>query len=148
MLPIHIALSYIRPLDRVVIIFYVTDKESGSRASYKSSGMHRVSFTPVCMAEGRLWRRLLHKRGGLSQLPRRGQRAASAHLLSFMALSLLPFPWWEDMSKLSQQSPARPGSKQSPQPPRHAPTAPRLCTVPPLHSTKLTSPVTTWHNCP
>lgn len=43
--------------------------------------MHRVSFTPVCVAEGRLWRRLLREHAGLSQLPLREKRAALAQLL-------------------------------------------------------------------
>ena len=50
----RLALSYSHPLDRVVMIFYFTDKQSGSKASYKSLGMHRVSFTLVCVAESRL----------------------------------------------------------------------------------------------
>lgn len=82
MLPIPTTLSYSHPLEQVVIIFHITDKESGSRASYKSLGMHRVSFTLVCMAEDRLQRRLLHKQGVLSQAPLRGQQAAPAQLLS------------------------------------------------------------------
>lgn len=61
MLPIPTTLSYRHPQDKLAIVFHVTNKEMGSRAPYESLGMHRGSFSPVCRAEGRLWRRLLHK---------------------------------------------------------------------------------------
>lgn len=100
MLPIPTTLSYRHLQDKLVIIFHVTNKERGSRVPYKSLGMQRESFTPVRMAEGRLWRRLLHKKGygsyhsegnELSQ-PRCCPKHPSTGKKSSVALGLLLLP--------------------------------------------------------